>query len=289
VKRATGIFPRAAFFAAHSASFPASLWAALFAFAALTGCFTEVGNPGKTQEVSATFTIDYADDSPALPKRAQGSAGGSDTIRILHFRFNVVEVNYVTTANEDGRIWKVPDSLGRNIDFTGQDSTAVLPPVQVPPGEWTLMKLESRIPLHDSLRPDTLDFAGFRNPGYIKGTMLTGGREIRFAVQFPNDYKINLVYTQASLEKWKHGDAYDLEFIFFARKWLSAIQLPQALAYPDRSGDPVVVIDQEHNPDLYQILWDSFFKSFNSDKVWKENPVDWPVQAGLGAAALSNR
>lgn len=284
MKQGKGMFLRAAL----SAILPGSRCAALCVSIALTGCFTEVGNPGKTQQVNATFTIDYADDPPALPKRAQGSVGASDTIRILHFRFNVVEVNYVTTANEEGRIWKVPDSLGQNIDFTGQDSTAVLPPVQVPPGDWTIMKLESRIPLHDSLRSDTLDFAGFRNPGYIKGTMVTGGREIRFVCQFPNDYKINLVYSQAALEKWKHGDAYDLEFIFFAKKWLSAIQLAQAPAFPDRFGDPVVVIDQEHNADLYQILWDSFFKSFNSDKVWKENPVGWPAQAALGKISLSN-
>jgi hypothetical protein len=258
-------------------------YAILWALPALMGCFTEVGNPGKTQQVNATFTIDYAEGSPALPKLARESAEVPDTIRILHFSFNVVEVNYVTTDNEDGRIWKVPDSLGRNIDFTGQDSSAVLPPVQVPPGEWTIMKLESRIPRHDTLRPDTLDFARFRNPGYIKGSLITAGREIRFVCQFPNDYKINLVYTQATLEKWKHGDAYDLEFIFYAKKWLSAVPLAQAPAFPDQAGGPVVVIDQEHNPDLYRILWDGFFKAFNSDKVWKENPVDWPVQAASGA------
>lgn len=253
-------------------------YAVLWALPALMGCFTEVGNPGKTQ-VNATFTIDY-DDAPAAPKRAGAFAGAQDSIRILHFRFNVVEVNYATADIQDGRIWKVPDSLGRNIDFTGKDSTAVLPPVQVPPGEWTSMKLESRIPAHDSLRPDTLDFAGFRNPGYIKGSMLTGGREIDFICQLPNDYKINLVYTQANLEKWKHGDAYDLEFIFYAKKWLSAIQMGQAPVSQDRAGAPVVIIDQEHNADLYLILWDSFFKSFNSDKVWKENPPNWPAQPG---------
>jgi hypothetical protein len=258
------------------------LCASLCAIPALMGCFTEVGNPGKTQQVNATFTIDYADDAAASPKRAAGAAGAPDSIRILHFRFNVVEVNYETAAGEAGRIWKVPDSLGRNIDFTGQDTAAVLPPVQVPPGDWTLMKLESRIPPHDTLRPDTLDFAAFRNPGYIKGTMLTGGGEIRFVCQLPHDYKINLVYTQATLEKWKHGDAYDLEFIFFAKKWLSAVQLSRAPAWADRFGAPVVVIDQEHNPDLYQILWGGFFKSFNSDKVWKENPADWVTWTAPG-------
>src|SRR6185369_15487155 len=125
--------PRATFraFRAFRAfpAFPAIIGCAM---ACLTGCFTEVGNPGKTQ-VSATFSIDYANDPSALPKRAQGSAGASDSIRILHFRFNVVEVNYATAAGEAGRIWKVPDSLGQNIDFTGQDTTAVLLPVQVPP------------------------------------------------------------------------------------------------------------------------------------------------------------
>ena len=258
------------------AAFPALMGCMLGCF---TGCFTEVGNPGKTQ-VNATFTIDYADDPPALPKRARGFIEASDSIRILSFRFNVVEVNYATADNPDGRIWKVPDSLGQNIDFTGQDPSAVLPPVQVPPGEWTLMKLESRIPAHDTLRDDTLDFAGFRNPGYINGSVLSAGREIDFVCQLPHDYKINLVYNQSTLEKWKHGDAYDLEFIFHAKKWLSAIQLAQAPVLPDRSGYPVVVIDQEHNPDLYQILWDAFFKSFNSDKVWKENPVNWPAAGG---------
>ncbi|MEO6038092.1 MAG: hypothetical protein ABIQ93_06735, partial [Saprospiraceae bacterium] len=194
------------------------------------------------------------------------------SVRILLFYFNVVEVNYQNADSADGRIWKVPDSMGRSIDFTGQDSMARLPAVQVPLSPWIHMKLESRVPAHDTLQPDTVDFQSFTNRGYIKGTWESGGKRILFLCQYTDDYKINLVYDQDLLESWRHGSVFGLEFIFYATKWITAVNLPEAVTYTDRSGAEVAIIDLEHNPDLFALLKKSFFKSFNSSKVWKENP-----------------
>jgi hypothetical protein len=186
-----------------------------------------------------------------------------------------VEVNYRTLEDEEGRIWKVPDSLGFPVDFTRKDKAAVLPSVDVPAGEWTILKLESRIPRHDSLNADTLDFAGFGNRGYIKGTYARDGQVVRFLCQFPHFGKVNLVYNQELIEQWRHGDAYDLDFIFFARRWVGDMDLLQAERVRDRNGQEVAVMDLEHNRPLYDSLAASFFKSFNSWKVWKEgDPVE---------------
>jgi hypothetical protein len=260
-------------------------FAGLAAALAGSGCFTEIGNPGKEQTVSARFRIDYAADTAAAPKAVAGMgsepegtlplespASAPDSLRILLFYFNVVEVNYTTLDDKDGRIWKVPDSLGKPVDFTGADQEAVLPPVAVPAADYSILKMESRIPAHTVLSPATVDFAGFSGRGYIKGIAYYPGGPIRFLCQFTNDYKVNLVYEQKVLEPWRQGGSYALDFVFFANRWLSAADLTSV--EPSQGADgPFVLIDEEHNPDLFTTLRTSFFKSFNSSKVWKENPA----------------
>jgi hypothetical protein len=260
-------------------------FACLAAALSAAGCFTEIGNPGKEQTVSARFRIDYAADSGAAPKASAGAGSPSlakaeaerpaavlDSLRIQLFYFNVVEVNYTTLDDAQGRIWKVPDSLGKPVDFTGADPEAMLPPVAVPPADYSILKLESRIPAHAPLVPESLGFAGFSDRGYIKGVAYYPGKPIRFLCQFTNDYKINLVYAREILERWRKGDAYAFDFVFFARRWLSAADLSAIEPVAGADG-PFVLIDEEHNPELFATLRSSFFKSFNSSKVWKENPA----------------
>lgn len=239
----------------------------------LAGCYTEIGNPAKESMVTATFSIDYS--PAAAPKRIQADTS-PPSVEILQFWFNVVEANYRTVEDEEGRIWKVPDSLGRNVDFTGKDSAATLPPVDVPPDEWTILKLESRIPAHDTLDPDTLDFDGFADRGYIKGTYSRGDREIRFLCQLPNVGKVNLVYNEEFLEQYRHGDAYHLEFVFYPHRWLAGVDLLETEAFADRFGRAVAIVDLEHNRPLFDSLFANFFKSFNSYKVWKEGSPNPP-------------
>ncbi|MDB5106000.1 MAG: hypothetical protein JWP91_3689 [Fibrobacteres bacterium] len=246
-----------------------------------SGCFTEIGNPGKEQSVSAMFRIDYADNRIAVPKASAqpgetatpGNANPApDSLRIQQFYLNVVEVNYTTLDGNQGRIWKLPDSLGKTVDFTGVDTDAVLPPVAVPPADYSILKLEGRIPAHAALDPDTVAFGRFSGRGYIKGIVYYAGNPIRFLCQFPDDYKINLVYTKEILETWRQGDSYKFDFVFYASRWLSGADLT-AISPASGEDGPFVLIDQEHNPDLYSALRSSFFKSFNSSKVWKENPA----------------
>jgi hypothetical protein len=257
---------------------------------ALAGCFTEIGNPGKEQTVSARFRIDYTPDPDPAAKTASnpvpdrsGASGpakasaptgesGLDSLRILQFYFNVVEINYDSADQEAGRIWKVPDSLGKPVDFTGNDPQAGLPPVAVPPITYSFLKLESRIPAHAALDPDTIAFGRFSDRGYIKGIGWYAGAPIRFLCQFTNDYKINLVYTQEILEQWRQGNSYQFDFVFYATHWLLAADLASLPAYEGVDG-PFVLVDEEHNPEVFTALRASFFKSFNSSKVWKENPA----------------
>jgi hypothetical protein len=251
------------------ANLPAMAAAALI----VQGCFTEIGNPGKEQIVSARFRIDYEQPRAEAPKAsARGAVLPPDSLRILAFSFNVVEVNYTTSDDVDGRIWKVPDSLGKTVDFTGADPNAVLPPVAVPSTEYSILKVESRIPRHPVLDPDTVAFGSFSHGAYIKGVAYYSGTPIRFLCQFTDDYKINLVYTSEILELWRQGGAYSFDFVFYASKWISGADLTGIAPVTGPDGG-FVLIDQEHNPEVFGALRASFFKSFNSSKVWKENPA----------------
>jgi hypothetical protein len=255
---------------------------ALFSLLALAGCYTEIGNPGKEQKITATFTIDYSSPAPVMKSASAARWDGLaampapvDTpaeLSIEQFFFRVVEANYGTETDRDARIWKFPDSLGFKVDFTGGDTSAVLPPVDVPAGEWTTMKLESRIPAHDTLIADTIDYERFQRGEYIKGTFAKGAISVRFICRLPAVQRINLVYSQELLAQWRHGDAYDLEFIFFANRWMQGIDLLSAESFHDTRGRKVVLVDLEHNRSLYDGLYANFFKSFNSWKVWKEIP-----------------
>ncbi len=243
------------------AAFPA------LALLAASGCYTEIGNPAKESQVTATFSIDYS-AGPALPKAAARASAG--LLSIEQLTFNLVEANYSTPEKEDNRLWKVADTLGKPVDFTGRDTNAVLPAVTVPAAEFIFVKLENRIPDHDTLRADTLDFAAFANTGYIKGAYAEGARTRRFLCQLPAVYRVNLVFEQALLESFRHGDAYALDVVFFARRWLGAVDLFAADTVLDKSGQAVAILDLENNRPLYDSLSKNFYKSFNSSKVWKE-------------------
>lgn len=246
---------------------PAGLAATALALLAVSGCYTEIGNPTKESQVTASFSIDYS-SAPAQPKAAAGAATG--VLAIEQLTFNLVEGNYSTPEKEDNRLWKVADTLGQPVDFTGRDTNAVLPPVTVPAAQFVFVKMENRIPDHDTLRADTLDFADFANTGYIKGAYSEGPRTRRFLCQLPDVYRINLVFEQALLETFRHGDAYALDVVFFARRWLGAVDPFAADTLLDKSGRAVAVFDLEHNRPLYDSLSKNFYKSFNSSKVWKE-------------------
>lgn len=245
---------------------------ALATLLGFAGCFTEVGNPGtpsKQSDVTAQFHIDYHSDSLA-------SSGGQahlvldSGLVIEQFYFNVVEANYTDLEDQNGRIWKYPDSLGFAVDFTGKDTSAVLPPVSVPPGEWHLLKVESQIPLHDTLRLDTLDWKAFAHRGYIKGVLPPSLGGHAFLCQLPPVKRVNLVYDADLLAQWRVGDAYHIDVVFFASRWLRSAKVDGGAVETDKMGREVLLFDLEHNRNLYDTLRTAFFKSFNSLKVWKE-------------------
>jgi hypothetical protein len=235
------------------------------------GCFTEVGNPGPPQKFTTDFRIDYQEtDGAPLKKQSRSEAG----LLISQLFFNIIEVNYRTLDDVEGRIWKVPDSLGKIVDFTGKDTTAVLPPVDVPPGEWGEFKLESRVPAHTAIAVDTLDSRAFGHRGYIGGVLPPALGGLAFFCQFPNYPKVNLVYNDSVLSQYRVGETYHIEVVFYANRWLSTARLDTLTsglqAEVDKNGNSVVLIDREHNVSAYNALSAAFFKSFNSWKVWKE-------------------
>jgi hypothetical protein len=257
--------------------------------ALVLGCFTEVGNPGEEPKVTTTFRIDYS-TTPGLGKSAAMTAAWSSAspsantgklatqsgLNITQLFFNIVEVNYRTIDDVEGRIFKVPDSLGKQVDFTGKDTSARLPAVAVPPEEWTEYKLESRVPKHALLSLDTVDALEFKDRGYIKGYLPVALGGLPFLCQLPNWSKINLVYNDSVLSQWRVDNAYHIDVVFFANRWLQLAGLPALVeagkleAFADITGRQVVLIDQEHNVEAYDALTKAFFKSFNSFKVWKE-------------------
>lgn len=241
----------------------------------LTACFTEVGNPGKEQKVTADFSIDYtANPPPPLAKSGiQATISSSqDSVHILQFYLNVVVITYRTVQKTNGTLWSATDSVGIPVDFTQEDSTAVLPPLDVPATAWEQVKFKSRIPDHAALNPDTIDFNSFADREYIKGTLGAGAGQIRFLIELPNIYRLNMIYDQNQLSLWQVGNAYHLQFKFYPTPWVLGNSIDTAAKFSDQTGTPVTLIDLEHNLDLYQRLVTAFFKAFNANSVQTENP-----------------
>lgn len=247
--------------------------------ALISACFTEVGNAEDEKLVSGSFHIDYSADAKPLPKAGAGGsvisiAAAADSILISQFYLNLREAEFKSFDSASGRtmewhLWK-HDSLTMPVDFTGKDTSAVLPMRSLGDFHPDNLVLECMVPGQAVIRPDTLDFAGFMDRGYIKGHVGTGKTSTAFLFQLPENREIHLEYSKEALDKWDRGNGYRCEFVFFATKWIEGISLAKAATTRDKSGTPLIILGNGHNPDLYQSLVDRFYKSFNTQRVFAQ-------------------
>lgn len=227
----------------------------------LDGCFTEVGNAEGENRIRADFRIDYV--RKPLPKRASSP---HDTVAVNHFYLLVREAEYHLKGGGERHLWRESDS-GLAVDFTGGDKLAALPARPIEPDSIVDFTLNCSIPDPPPLAPDTLDLAAFREKGYIKGIYVAGKDTIPFLFALPATEYLHIRYAPSVLETWRKGNAYEMQVIFYALKWVTHAGLETADRSKDRAGRPFVLIDAGHNAGLHRTLADRFLTSFNTDQV----------------------
>ena len=247
--------------------------------ALISACFTEVGNAEDEKLVSGSFRIDYAADAQPLPKAGEAAiaspiAAETDSIFISQFYLNLREAEFKALDSATGRtmewhLWK-HDSLTLPVDFTGKDTSAVVPMRSLGDFHPDYLVLECVVPGQAVIRADTLDFAGFMDRGYIKGHIGTGKSPTAFLFQLPENREIHLEYSKEALKKWDRGNAYRCEFVFFATKWIDGVSFAKAEITRDKMGVSMIILGNGHNPALYQSLVDRFYKSFNTQRVFAQ-------------------
>jgi len=235
----------------------------------LSGCFTEVGN-AEDERLSAEFKIDYSNNPQPLPKAA-AKIVDSDSIRILLFYLLIKEAVYHVQDSVGAPLvtkflWR-EGTTSVAVDFTGADKTAVLATETLDKNVPVNLTVECEFPYRGQLFPDTLDFDGFNDQSYIKGTYGVGASAIDFLFAFPQSKEIHLTYSQTALRSWYQDRVYHCQFTFFANKWVAGIDISKADLVKDKLGRSIAVFDATHNLETYQMLVTSFYKSFNATQV----------------------
>jgi hypothetical protein len=72
------------------------------------------------------------------------------------------------------------------------------------------------------------------------------------------------------ISQWRVKDTYHIDVVFYAHQWFNRAGLNSLVSEKDAQGEDIVIIDQQHNISAWDSLTASFFKSFNSYRVWKE-------------------
>jgi hypothetical protein len=235
----------------------------LLATSFLAGCFTEVGNAEDEHVVEAKFRVDPTRPLAAAPKRA-----ALQTVSILRFYLGVREAEFhlfdsSTNQRAEYHLWK-DDSALLTVDVTGKDPSATLPAQKVGGFEPENFKLECVLPSAKTLRPDTLDFSRFLDPGFIKGMLWDGRDSTALLFALPAGNELDLVYPKSFLEGWERNGKYECEFVFYANDWIMAVDLSGAAAVLDANGRKLILLDASHNPTAYAALAAAFPKSFNA-------------------------
>jgi hypothetical protein len=238
--------------------------------ACLAGCFTEVGNAEDERLVQAQFRVDYGPIPAAYPKSAAGKVTAG-TAAISLFYLSVKEAEFhlfdsATNRRADYHLWK-EDSMVMSVDFTGRDTAAALPPQTVSGIDPLDMKLECALPISAPLRPDTVDFARFSNPGFIKGMYWDGRDSTAFIFALPSGTEMSLIYPKAAIQDWYSGGKYRCEFVFYANSWIAAADLAAAAEVKDALGRKLILLDSTHNTAAFDALTTAFPKSFNTAMV----------------------
>jgi len=235
------------------------------------GCFTEVGNAEDDNLVRAEFRIDYGLGASALAKPGLGTMA-SENMLIDLFYVRVREAEFHNQDGSEMHLWR-GESAGVFVDFTLQDTAAKLPQVSIAKQSINNFKLEIDLFAATPIDPDTIAFHFFDNRAYIKGEYAYGASNSRFIFALPAGV-LHLIYAKETMDAWMRGNVYDCQFIFNGRKWLAGSRLDTATAYPDRNREPLVLLDSQHNPQLYNALVEKFYTSFNTADVFSRSVRD---------------
>lgn len=239
------------------------------AAACVAGCFTEVGNAEDDRLLEAQFRIDYSATVPARPKAA--AAAAAQIASIERFYLYVREAEFQLFDSSKGEraeyhLWK-EDSATLPVDFTGRDAGAVLPSQKVSDIDPLDMRLECALASRKALLADTLDYASFADPGYLKGKAWYGRDSAVFIFALPSAGELNLVYPKSVIAGWYSEGRYHCEFVFYANAWIASADLSKAKEIRDRSGARLLVFDEGHNADGFAALTAAFPRSFNAPTV----------------------
>jgi hypothetical protein len=246
----------------------------LLAVAFFAGCFTEVGNAGDDRLLQAQFSVDYSQPVKVQPKRAAVRTFAIQTATILRFYLGVREAEFqlfdsATNQRAEYHLWK-EDTAVLPVDFTGHDPAASLPDQKVSGIDPLVMKLECVLPVPTALSTETLNFATFSDPGYIKGVIWDGRDSTAFLFALPSGIELSLAYPKSIIETWYTGTLYRCQFIFYANKWIAAADLSAAEETPDVTGRKVILLDASHNPAAFAALTTAFSTAFNAPNVYLE-------------------
>lgn len=233
--------------------------------AMLAGCFTEVGNPEGESLISATFRIDYAANPKKQPKAGAGLTG-IEIVTISRFSLVVDEAEYHGIDARERHLWD-EDSAGVLVDFASTSSNAALPEKRADTVTWKDLDLVCKVPGRRNLLPDTLDLEHFHDPGFIAGAVTNGNGKMSFLFALPDISLLHMRYGRATLDSWRNGLRYDLEFVFYAQSWFYQAGLETANSETDRTGKSFVLLDARHNPQIHRSLVERFFLSFNAAEV----------------------
>lgn len=228
----------------------------------LDGCFTDVGNAEGEGLIQTEFSIDYS-PGPAMPKAGR-SAG--DSVFISQFYLTVREAEYHLAGGGEYHLWRDNDS-GLVVDFTGRDPSATLPARPIGPDSILDFMIEARLAVPPEVNPDTLDFAAFAHPGFMKGAYRSGGGAFDFLFALPGTGRLNIGYSLEEFEAWRWGSGYRMQVVYYALRWMAGTDLSTVAVSVDRNGHPFILIDATHNSALHGLLADRFTQSFNSQRV----------------------
>jgi hypothetical protein len=202
-----------------------------------TACFTEVGNPDGETAMTASLRVDYS--APDSSEYA-----GPDSVLLSTFTLRLLGANY---RDDDSVEHALRGSrTGSDLNFAGE---AVLPRAvltHAPP-----RSVELRL----GISPLT---------GSVQGAYWHGGTRRDFRFLIPDTTAVFLRYDSTALEAWRTNGDYDCRFTFLARRWLAISGLDTAVASPDGADSYRVILDAEHNADLYRVLVQEFVGAFNS-------------------------
>lgn len=206
----------------------------------LSGCLperhsgTEVGNPDIM--VSARFGF-IGDDSLAV---------------ISSMEMMVMKMEYRLSDDSLGSFWNYPSGMA--VDLASPATAANLPAMRMDEADWASAELMLAARQGDSSLPDSIPYAAYSNPRFIKLVKRMGGDSARFLFELPDGMQLKLRFDSERMTGWKTENRLSIEVIFDCARWTSAISAQPYRDRMDGEGKPYVLVSPGENADLHAVL-----------------------------------